>query len=197
MTPSQRSRTAAAAGSGSEPTKVVMERRVQPGAETRFQGWLRTLLDTACDFGGLEGSSVLTAGTSGHYFILLRFASAERMQQWQASQPLAALVREANTFSVSADASPIKTGLETWFTLPGLPAPRTAPPKWKMGLVTWLALLPQVIILAFALAPLRLPFLLNGAISTAIPVATLTWLVMPNLTRLLYTWLYAGQEATT
>lgn len=61
--------------SGGEPTKIVMERQVQPGAETRFQSWLRTLLDAACDFGGLEGSSVLTAGASGHYFILLRFAS--------------------------------------------------------------------------------------------------------------------------
>src|SRR2546425_119541 len=116
MMPPQSSRTVA--GTGNEPTKVVMERQVQPGAETRFQSWLRTLLDTACDFGGLEGSSVLTAGASGHYFILLRFASAERMQQWQDSPQLAALVREANTFSVAADASPIKTGLETWFTLP-------------------------------------------------------------------------------
>lgn len=195
MTPGQRTRTEV--GSGSEPTKVVMERQVQPGAETRFQSWLRTLLDTACEFGGLEGSSVLTAGTSGHYFILLRFASAERMGQWQHSQQLAALVREANAFSVAADASPIKTGLETWFTLPGLPAPRMAPPKWKMALVTWVALLPQVIILAFALAPIGLPFLLNAAVSTAIPVVMLTWVVMPNLTRLLYAWLYAGHEATT
>jgi uncharacterized protein len=193
MTPEQRTRLAE---SGSEPTKVVMERQVHPGAETRFQNWLRTLLDTACDFGGLEGSSVLTAGSSGHYFILLRFASAERMRQWQGSQQLATLAREADAFSAAADTSVIKTGLETWFTLPGLPAPRTAPPKWKMALVTWLALLPQVIILAFALAPLRLPFLLNVALSTAIPVAMLTWVVMPNLTKVLYGWLYAGQDVT-
>ena len=193
MTPGQRTRLAE---SSSEPTKVVMERQVQPGAEARFQSWLRTLLDAACDFGGLEGSSVLTAGTSGHYFILLRFASAERMRQWQGSQQLAMLTHEADAFSAAAETSVIKTGLETWFTLPGLPSPRTAPPKWKMALVTWLALLPQVIILAFALAPLRLPFLLNAALSTAIPVAMLTWVVMPNLTRLLYAWLYAGHEAT-
>jgi antibiotic biosynthesis monooxygenase (ABM) superfamily enzyme len=195
MTPRRSSRTAA--GSGREPIKVVMERQVHLGAETRFEGWLRTLLDTAGDFGGLEGSSVLTAGTSGHYFTLLRFASAERMQQWQDSPQLAALVREANTFSVAADAAPIKTGLETWFTLPGLLGPRGAPPKWKMALVTWVALPPQVIILAFALAPLRLSFLLDAALSTAIPVVMLTWVVMPGLTRLLYAWPYAGHEVTT
>jgi antibiotic biosynthesis monooxygenase (ABM) superfamily enzyme len=185
-----------APGMASAPTKVVMQRRVHSGAEMRFQDWVRTLLDTACDFGGLEGSSVLTAGASGEYFILLRFASPERMQRWQESPQLAALVREANTFSAAADAAPIRTGLETWFTLPGIPAPRTAPPRWKMALVTWVALLPQVILLAFALAPLRLPFLVNAALSTAIPVAMLTWVMMPNLTRLLYAWLYAGHDAT-
>ena len=90
-----RQRSRIVAGPGTEPTKVVMERQVHPGAETRFQGWLRTLLDAAREFGGLEGSSVLTA------------------------------------------------------------------------------------------------------VSTAIPVAMLTWVVMPNLSRLLYAWLYAGHEATT
>jgi antibiotic biosynthesis monooxygenase (ABM) superfamily enzyme len=167
-----------------------MERRVQPGAEVRFQSWVRTFLDTARELGGLEGSSVLTAGTSGDYFILLRFASHEHMKRWQESAELAALLREAAAFSTAAEQASIKTGLETWFTLPGLPPPVVAPPKWKMAVVTWVALLPQVILLAFALAPLRLPFLLNAAVSTAIPVAMLTWLVMPNLTRLLYGWLY-------
>jgi antibiotic biosynthesis monooxygenase (ABM) superfamily enzyme len=36
-----------------------------------------------------------------------------------------------------------------------------------------------------------LPFPLGAAISTAIPVAMLTWVVMPRLTKLLYRWLYA------
>ena len=55
-------------------------------------------------------------------------------------------------------------------------------------------LLPQVIILAFALAPRRLRFLVNAAISIAIPVVMLTWIVMPNLTRLLDAGLYAGTD---
>ena len=54
--------------------------------------------------------------------------------------------------------------------------PAKPPANWKMAIVTWVALLP----LAIALAHM----------STAIPVALLTWLVMPALTRLLYRWLY-------
>lgn len=55
-------------------------------------------------------------------------------------------------------------------------------------------LLPKVIIPAFALAPRRRCFLVNAAISIAIPVAMLTWIVMSNLTRLLNAWLYAGTD---
>lgn len=176
------------------PAKIVMERRVRPGQKERFEVWVRQLIATACQF-SLQGSSVLTASATGDCFILLRFASPAHLERWQASPALAALLREGDAFSASAEPSSIKTGLETWFTLPGVPAPRTAPPKWKMALVTWVALLPQVIVLAFALAPLRLPFLLNAALSTAIPVAMLTWVIMPRLTRLLYRWLYAAPPA--
>jgi hypothetical protein len=44
---------------------------------------------------------------------------------------------------------------------------------------------------------LRLPILLNAAVSTAIPIEMLTWIVMQALTPFLYPWLYAGHEATT
>ena len=66
----------------------------------------------------------------------------------------------------------------------------TPPAKWKMALLTWLALLPQVVALGFLLAPLRLPFVIAAPVSTAIPVALLTWVIMPRLTRLLSRWLY-------
>lgn len=58
-----------------------------------------------------------------------------------------------------------------------------------MALVTWLALLPQ----ALSLGPILLrdlPFVVAVALSTAIPVALLTWFIMPGLTRALYGWLY-------
>jgi putative oxidoreductase len=45
------------------------------------------------------------------------------------------------------------------------------------------------------LIPPTVPFLANVAISTAVPVVTLTWCVMPGITRLLYSWLYAARTA--
>jgi antibiotic biosynthesis monooxygenase (ABM) superfamily enzyme len=51
-----------------------------------------------------------------------------------------------------------------------------------------------VIILAFVLAPRRLRFLATPP-SRSRPVVMLTWIAMPNLTRLLDAWLYAGTDA--
>ena len=90
---------------------------------------------------------------------------------------------------VAGDPTQVKCGLETWFTVPGVPAPLAAPPRWKMALVTWLAVLPQAFALAY-LIPRTLAFLASIALSTAIPVALLTWVVMPWLSRRLYGWLY-------
>jgi len=177
-------------GATPEPIKIVLERRVRPGAQAQFEGWVKKFMETASRRPGLQGSSVLTSASSGEYFILLRFESQAHLDRWQSSPEVDALLKEAELLSVAPERVHVKTGLETWFTLPGVPAPPTAPPEWKMALVTWLALLPQVIVLSY-LIPARLPFLLNAAVSTAIPVVMLTWVVMPRLTRLLYRWLYA------
>jgi antibiotic biosynthesis monooxygenase (ABM) superfamily enzyme len=55
--------------------------------------------------------------------------------------------------------------------------------------VTWVALFPQVVLLAY-LIPLQVPFLLSAVLSTVIPVSALTWVVMPRLTVWLRRWLY-------
>jgi hypothetical protein len=53
----------------------------------------------------------------------------------------------------------------------------------------------MVVALGFLFRPFAMPALVAQAISTLIPTAMLTWVVMPNLTRLLYGWLYARPEA--
>jgi len=50
-----------------------------------------------------------------------------------------AATARSDSMSVAADLYQVKCGLETWFTVPGVPAPLSAPPTRKMALVTWLA----------------------------------------------------------
>ena len=177
----------------SGPVKIVMERRVRPGREGAFRQWAERFVAEASRWPGHEGGSVLSAAGGGSHVILLRFESSAAMNGWQMSAIREALMHEAEQVSSGGDLSQIQSGLETWFTLPDMPAPSKPPPKWKMAIVTWLALLPMVIALAYLLAPLRLPFLPQAALSTAIPVVLLTWVIMPRLTRALYRWLYAEE----
>ena len=172
------------------PVKVVFERRVRPGADAAFRQWSERFVQTASRFPGHEGASVLAVPNSESQFVLVRFASSADLDRWQGSDDYASLIREADTLGPAGQYSETRTGLETWFTLPDKPAPAAPPPEWKMAIVTWVALLPMVIALAFIFAPFRLPFLVEVSLSTAIPVAMLTWVVMPRLTRVLYGWLY-------
>ncbi|WP_224367895.1 antibiotic biosynthesis monooxygenase [Hyalangium versicolor] len=172
-----------------QPVKIVLERRVKPGAKEPFEQWIKEVMAVATGSLALQGSSVLTAGEHD-YFILLRFASQADLDRWHTSPEVVELLRKGEALATAPDQPLVRSGLETWFTIPGHPAPRVAPPKWKMALVTWCALLPQVILLGF-IVPKGLPFPLGVALSTAIPVAMLTWVIMPRLTKLLYGWLYA------
>ena len=183
------------AGSVGDPVKIILERQVHPGAESAFQRWAERYVAAARRFPNHQGSSVLSTASGGSHFILLRFASSEALDAWQRSAEATALLREADAVSAAGPSSQVRSGLETWFTLPGMPAPSKPPANWKMALTTWVALLPMVVALGYIFRPFRLPVLLEQALSTIIPVVLLTWVVMPALTRLLYRWLYP--ETTT
>ena len=172
------------------PAKLVIERRARPGAEPALHAWTERFVNAASRSLGHEGGSVFSANGSGSYIILLRFASAAALDGWTQSAAYQQFLKDADEVSTAAESSQVRSGLDTWFTLPDMPAPVKPPPRWKMAIVTWLALFPMVIALAYVFAPVSLPFLIEAAISTMIPVAMLTWVVMPRLTRALYRWLY-------
>lgn len=171
------------------PVKIVLSRRPRPGAREPFEAWVKELLALAARTATLEGSSVLTA-SDGECFILMRFADARAQARFESSPLVHEHLARGEGLATTSDEVQRSSGLETWFTLPGTAARAAAPPRWKMALVTWLALLPQVIALGFVL-PASWPFLAQVALSTAIPVALLTWVVMPALTVWLRGWLFA------
>jgi uncharacterized protein len=175
-----------------QPVKIVFERRVRPGAEPQFEQWARSFTTTASRFPGLQGSSVFSFSSTGDYFVLLRFASQPHLENWRSAPEVRALCKLVDSFSTATDRQQVKTGLETWFTVPSRSIAPAVPPRWKMALVTWLVLFPQIVILSL-LIPSALPMLIRVALLTAVPVAMLTWLVMPRLSVLLHAWLYAAR----
>jgi uncharacterized protein len=167
----------------SKAVKVVFEWRVLPGGGERFQRWIAQLAAHAAGAAGYEGSSVFSA--QDEWLLLLRFADRDALTRWQAESRTAELLAACAPFAQGGQRQPQRSGLETWFHLPG----HAAPPRWKMAIVTWCALLPQVLLLGEVM-PASLPPLAQTALGTAIPVAMLTWVVMPLLTRLLAPWLF-------
>ena len=175
-----------------EPVKIVLERHVRRGAESQFEEWARSLMTTASRFPGLQGSSVFNFSSTGDYFILLRFASQPHLENWRSEPEVRALCKLVDSISTANDRQQVKTGLETWFAVPSRSVAPAVPPRWKIALITWLALLPQVTVLSL-LIPAALPMAVRAALLTAVPVAMLTWLVMLPLARLLHRWRYAAQ----
>ncbi|WP_437313435.1 antibiotic biosynthesis monooxygenase [Sorangium sp. So ce385] len=83
-------------------------------------------------------------------------------------------------------------GLEAFFP----PRHAAGPPRWKMALLTWIAVWPVSMAVPAALLPLlgaRLPRALSAGIIAAGIVATLTWAAMPLLVKLAAGWLHPDQ----
>jgi len=79
-------------------------------------------------------------------------------------------------------------GLEAWFR-----SPQNPPPRWKMALLTWLAVWPASMAVPAALQPIigsSLPKVLFAGIAAGAIVLVLTWIAMPLLIRFTRRWLY-------
>jgi uncharacterized protein len=80
-------------------------------------------------------------------------------------------------------------GLEAWFR----DANEPMPPRWKMALLTWLAVWPASMLTRAIVTPTLgrdLPQVLEGALVAAGVVAILTWVAMPFLVELARPWLH-------
>ena len=172
-----------------EPVTVTIARRVAPGREADFEKWSAELTRAAAGYPGFLGAGMLRPGRVGEpWHVVFRFASAEDLDAWEHSSERAALLAAGDDLVHSTDMHRV-TGLETWFALPGRTAP--APPRWKMFVVTVVAIYVLQLVANLAIAPLALPLVLRLALVAIVVTALMTWLVMPRAVRLLQSWLYA------
>lgn len=79
----------------------------------------------------------------------------------------------------------------TWFTLPGQ-NPVQPPPKWKMTLVSWLALYPAVTLVFVLFGDLlaQIPLLVRTLLVTAVVMVLMSYVLMPRMTRWFRFWLF-------
>ena len=180
------------------PVTATVTRRVKPGHEPFYDQFLAGINAAASRFPGHLGVEVFRPQTAaaGEYRIVYRFDTSEHLHSWLDSDERAAWLERAEPHVIGPMRTRFVTGLETWFTLPDRPG-TPPPPPYKMALLTWLTIFPLITLVVVALDPLleKLALVPRLAVTTALTVPIMTWLVMPRVTRLLRSWLYPQRPA--
>jgi uncharacterized protein len=185
------------AGAGG-PVTTSVTRHVKPGHEKAYEDFLEGIIAAASRFPGYLGAEVFRPeGPEGDYRIVYRFDGAEHLREWVDSDDHRAWLERAEPHVIGPMRTQALTGLESWFTLPAQPG-APPPPPYKMALLTWITIFPLITGVILALGPLLMGVALvpRLAITTAVTVPLMTWVVMPRITRALGAWLYPKSSAT-
>lgn len=180
-----------------EPVTVLYSRRVKPGREADFQAWAHGIVAASRQFPGHLGASVLDAPGSREYHILFSFADRESLRAWLDSDERRRWLARVGELLEADQGLQQLTGLETWFKLPGCNVPTMKPPpRWKMWLVSIVAVYPLVLAFQALVVPRMggLPFLLRALSFPLVLLTLMTFVVMPVVTRVLRRWLGPRQD---
>jgi hypothetical protein len=190
--PSDAQAPADARPAADDPVTVLYSRRVKPGREADFEAWARGIVAAARQFPGHLGASVLDAPGSREYHILFTFADRRSLRAWlDSAERRRWLTRVGELLEADRGLQQL-TGLETWFKLPGSNVPTmTPPPRWKMWLVSLIAVYPLVLAFQALVVPrmARLPLPLRALVFPLVLLTLMTFVVMPMVTRALRRWL--------
>ena len=190
--PSDAQAPADARPAADDPVTVLYSRRVKPGREADFEAWARGIVAAARQFPGHLGASVLDAPGSREYHILFSFADRQSLRAWlDSAERRRWLARVGELLEADRGLQQL-TGLETWFKLPGSNVPTmTPPPRWKMWLVSLVAVYPLVLAFQVLVVPrmARLPLPLRALVFPLVLLTLMTFVVMPMVTRALRRWL--------
>ena len=174
------------------PVTTMFSRRVQPGFEIQYEEWLKGITGTATGFSGNQGSTILRPGAGRtEYIAIVQFDSAQNLERWLVSKERADWLTKLQSITLDSEEVSSLTGMERWFTLPDRSVTQ-APPKYKSAILVLLGLYPLVLLLNALLRPLvgSWPTELRVLVSLVISVPLMVWVVMPQLTRLFFGWLY-------
>lgn len=177
-----------------EPVSVLVERKVLPGKQHEFEVLLKGIIRACSQWKGYLGTNVTKPPNQDNtYHVVFRFDSQENLHLWTQSEERHFWVAMIDELIEGPTKLQCITGLETWFALPGQQT-LTPPQRYKMAVVTWLAITPLLICFNWIFGPYlqELPFVLRFLVSTPWIVLIMTYVWMPFMTKLFKWWLYPG-----
>lgn len=169
---------------------MAITRRVRPECVEDFERELSAFAgQTLADRRSLGVHLLYPAPGSTEYGILRSFASEEDKDSFYQSDVYRGWEEKIAPYVEGEPVFRKLDGLEAWFRDPHV----KMPPRWKMALLTWVAVWPVSMLVPFVLSPLlgnELPHVLRAGVISAGIVVTLTWLAMPLLVKLAHGWLH-------
>lgn len=174
-----------------KPIHVAIRRRVKPEREAEFKQLLRRFIQASFDHEGVLGAGMLVPPADAavrEYGILRTFATEAARDKFYNSDLVKAWMEQCRPLTEGEPRYSQLTGLEAWFRDPN----SVPPPRWKMALLTFIAVWPVSILVPDCLQPLIGQKVSNiifaGAVAVGI-VLILTWVAMPILAWLAAPWL--------
>ena len=184
---------------GSGATKII-DRVPRHGMERELEAVIHEITDALHKAPGFSSVHVVRPAPPGQpaYRVVCSFESDEHLRAWDASDEHLRLIAKADRFTEGEPERTWLTGLETWFTLPYSAAAHGRPPAYKMAITTFIALFPTILAVHALLGHFpgfgSIPALLSNAVSVAVVVVLMTYVIMPRFTRLLAFWLYPDRN---
>lgn len=178
------------------PVTVAVSRRIKPGMEQAFEQFVAELSEVAISFKGHLGANIFRPTHPGdtEYRIIFKFDHRSNYQRWFESAARHELMERSCQFLQEPPTLEVIEGLETWFTQPDKQPGH--PPRYKMALITWLALFPLVTLIFWLFGDwlALVPLVLRSLLVTFVVVLLMSWVVMPRLTGLFQSWLYGESK---
>lgn len=182
----------------STPLTVVVSRRVRQGQQEAFEALSSQMTERASRFPGYLGTAMFRPASPDdpEYRIVFKFRDRESLATWETSDARAELLDQIENLLVQPSEREVTSGIVTWFTLLGQ-NPVTPPPKWKMTVISWLALYPAVtmVFILFGDILAQLPLLLRTMAVTIVVMLLMSYLLMPRMTRWFSFWLFPNKNS--
>ncbi len=173
---------------------AVITHRVRSGREAGYEEWIKGIAADARQFEGHLGVNILRPqpGATSDYVIVLQFNSCPNLDAWLSSDIRKHWIDRVQPLIQEQESVQVLTGLEGWFQLPSQVTPK-APKRYKQAILVWVGVMMVSLFVHPLIAPMMqyLPWLLQVAVSVAITVVLLSYVIMPRLTRWLKGWLFA------
>jgi len=188
------------AGNTSEsttPITVVVSRRVKKGHGEQFERLSTQMTETATRFPGYLGATLFRpcSPDDPEYRVIFKFDTQEHLDNWLNSEERTQWLTAIEELLEEPSAVTTLSGLVTWFTLPGR-NPVLPPPKYKITIVSWLALFPTVTLIfwLFGEQLAQIPLLLRTFLVTAVVMLLMSYVLMPRFTRWFAFWLFPKEQ---